>query len=287
MKLIIFNAASGFGNRLLPIVSIFAWCRQNKVKMGVIWNPRAHRSGLPRDESDLTLGMQDYFDKIPTGIDIFDNKISALAHYDIKEKDIEDCDMRWQPGFDYDHLKNDYLLIRNCCHLISLFPENEAIVGQRVDLSDDNQRDYSKNPYIKSLKKLIREFVFTKATREVGDRLFQKDMIGLQLRNTDGGFTINASTDVINQMHLIIEENQIVYFSNDRPSDLKLVISRHKNVVAYNNSEKFLNNDMGSLYSLVDLYVLSKCKKICVASRSSFGLVAHLYSQDSTIEYWI
>ena len=287
MKTLIFNAVSGFGNRLLPIVSIYSWCEQNNVRMGVIWNPRAHRSGLPRDESNQLLEMKDYFESIPCGVDVFHNKASALSHYSITETDLVDYDMQWQAQFNHDYLVHQHLFVRNCCHLISLYPGNELIVGQRADLTDENKNIYAQHPYIKLIKETIRSFVFKQQTREIGDELCRENMTGLQLRNTDGGFTINASTEVMNNMHVIIENSECIYFSNDRLSDLELVMNRHDNVVAYRNMEKFLNNDLGSFYSLVDLYVLSQCEKICVASRSSFGLVAHLYSDDSTIEYWI
>ena len=287
MKTLVFNAVSGFGNRILPIVCLYAWCAQYNVKMGVIWNTRAHRSGLPRDKSNQLLEMEDYFESIPPGIDVFSDRASALTHYSIAEDDVVDYDMQWQPQFDSSYLEHDHLLVYNCCHLISLYTGNESIVGQRVDLTPGNQSIYAKHPYIEMVKDVIRKFVFPSQTRLIGDQLFRENMVGLQLRNSDGGFTVNASLGVMNEMHSIIESSETIYFSNDRPSDLELVLKRHDNVIAYTDERKFLNNDMGTLYSLVDLYVLSRCKKICVASRSSFGLVAHLYSEDSTIDYWI
>jgi len=283
----IFNAVSGFGNRLLPIVSIYAWCKKNGVRMGIIWNQRTHRSGLPRDEGDRALSMQDYFESMPEELDVFANLESALNYYDINTEEVTDYDMQWSAQFDTRYLGCDHLLIRNCCYLISLDTGNESVVGQRADLTSEAQDSYAYHPYIKSIKQAIRNFVFTARTREIGDDLYQNNMTGLQLRNTDGGFTINANAEVISHMHSIIEQSECIYFSNDRYSDMKSVLDRHRNVVAYENADKFLNNELGSFLSLVDIYVLSRCEKILVASRSSFGLVAHLYSDNSKIEYWI
>lgn len=275
MKVLFFTASSGFANRMLPIISMYAWSKENNVQLAVIWKPNTHRAGVQRDENGLYYSLTDYFKKIPSLITVFSTFEEAAKFHKINQ--IVHHNMWWQKSFDLRLLEYEYLHLADCCFLISLFPQYQDIVGNRCDLTIEQQENYTSHPYIKKINEICNEFVLQ-------DFYIKNEYVrpvGIQLRNTDGGFTVNDTQETIEHIYKLIETNDKPFFTTENAKNHDDIVNRFGNAVTtYNDRNKFQNNDVGMYYSMVDFYVLSSCPTVYVASHSSFSLLAFLFNND-------
>lgn len=279
-KAIIFTASSGFSNRMLPTVSLYTWCKANNVPLYIVWKDKTHRACINRDENGVRFGMRQYFQELPGLIKTVDH----IQQIGIPLQMMYHHGMNWQKSFPLELLQHDYLHLFDCCFLISLFPEYQDVVGDRSALSKELIDNYTSHPYIKMVTSAFQDFKFAQtivdeATKLVGDGIGN---VAIQLRNTDGGFTVNNTQAVVDNVYEIIRkesENAKVHFMTENPVNHDDIVSKFPQVIVYGNRAKFQNNDIGSFYSLVDWYVLSMCEKVYVSSISSFALLAFLYNQ--------
>jgi len=288
VKIIFLTVSSGFSNRMLPILSCYTWCKEHKIPLAVIWFNRTHRAGVKRVENGKYFNLKNYFDEIPDLINVFSNFNEAAQHYGVSGHQVHHHNMNWSKSFDLNLLKVDYLHLMNCCFLISLYPEYQNIIGNRCDLPKEMIENYPNHPYIKKVSENFQEFKLNKLIVETGKKIFFPELVGIQLRNTDGGFTENDNNNVVQKLYKLIESHDNVFFSNDNIVNYKDVVEKYPNVVTYNDMKKFINNDEGTFYCLVDFYIMSQCKTTYVASMSSFTLLAFLYNtnKDKKMYYW-
>ena len=215
-----------------------------------------------------------YFDVIPENIFIVDSL----------PKGIKTVDMRWSHSFDTDLLKNKELHITQCCHIISLFSKYKNITGPKYKLPLLVQENYHNHEYIVKLRECFKDFKFCKNILNIANNMSICD-VSLQLRITDGGFKKFKSCETFQTVETIINQHNKIYFSTD---DFKSheTYKHHKNVIVYDNINKFENNDDGSYYSLVDFINLSRSKIIYAPDCSSFSLMAFIISDQAQLKYY-
>lgn len=294
MKVLFLTVSSGFSNRMLPLLSCWTWCKDKNVALAVIWYPKTHKAGVERVEDGNYFTLSNYFESIPKGITVFKSFHEAYTfHLQGVQKQVYHHNMQWQKSFPLHLLENEYLHLSDCCFLISLYPEFQDVVGNRCDLPQEVIDNYENHPYIKKITENFQEFKLKPEIIEIGDKLVTENLTPIQLRLTDGGFTQLDNPMIINRLYKLIEmitsQNKIPYFTNDRIKEFQYIKEKYPGVVMYDDLKKFINNDQGSFYSLVDFYVLSKCKEAYVIPFSSFTLLAYLYNtrKDKKLLYWV
>lgn len=284
VKILFFTAMSGFANRMLPIISFYTWCKQYNIPLAVIWKPKTHRNCMPTDENGIYYTLGDYFKEYPSLVTVFPTIEEALKYHNVDPTQVIHHSIWWQKVVNLKMLDYDYPHFYDCCFLVSLFPQYLSVVGNRCELSLEIQENYANHPYIKMITQSCSEFKFHDKIIKEANQF--NNTIGIQLRNTDGGFTVNDCDKVVENLSEIIVRHPDAFFTCDNIKNHLQVME--KGITVYDNRDKFQNNDVGMYYCLVDFNVLAKCNLLYLSGHSSFSLLAYLFNNnpDKKIIYY-
>lgn len=112
--------------------------------------------------------------------------------------------------------------------------------------------------------------------------------IGIHVRITDGGFKTGENR-MKNNIDKIINQNsdKNMCFCSDSEKFSIYIKNTYRDVIQYYNHKKFINNDTGTFYGMVDMILLSKCKQMYVTPGSSFSFMSYVMNdiKEKSIDY--
>lgn len=129
---------------------------------------------------------------------------------------------------------------------------------------------------------------------------FKKNMIGLHLRKSDGGFVNNKWNDIVKTLigkckewcSADMENNGVYLATDDQDIYIEFLLKLGKNLCSYNPPDelclcssqfnnKFNNDKYNVLVAVVELHSFSKCNKLIIGTvDSTFSLCAMLLSSE-------
>lgn len=279
-KLIIVNVKSGFSNRIIPILSIYSFCKKNNVPLEIIWEKNTCRSQIPNTNKQSHYTLEKYYKSLP----ISTHKLlsSVLTKYHINNLDIFKVDMKWTNKVTFEIYNHDYVMLDNVCHILCLDKQYNTDIFYPHPIKTINK--LYDNKYLWELNKYTNEFVLCNELNNIISNLGPFD-IGIHIRTSDGGFAKYNSKLLIKQAKQICEENKDkkIFLCSDT-IDISNIFKIFNNVTQYNNKKKFDNNDTGTYYSLIDLYTLSKCKIMHCTPGSSFSFLSYIINDNKRKE---
>lgn len=282
-KAIILILKSGFSNRMFPLITTYNYCKTNNIKLLVVWTANTCRSCMSHYNKKHHV-LSYYYKTIPLNIEIFNTLNDILIKYSITKP--HRINMNYSNRIP-DLMNHDYVLIDNVCH--PLFYENHTDASIFAPYPKTNNKLIN-NAIIHCLSNIIIEFKLTDELQDIINNYNSFD-IGMHIRVTDGGFrNYNKQKMITNVCELINKNVQSkIFLCTDDKDTATYFEKRYPNVVQYYNDDKYINNDIGTYYGLVDMYLLSRCTKIYGTPGSSFSLLAYTinYNYDKTIDFLI
>lgn len=282
IKLLILELHSGFCNRMFPLLSSYYFCKQHEIHIDVIWKNNTCRYCIQNNNSDNYYTLSNYYDDIPTNISIHKNIESIIKKHKINKKEITKINMHSKNNMGKDILHILYPYLFNVCHILSF--TKEINVNMFCPYPTTKISNYE---YLAKLNNCVKDFRLNNTLLHIINEFDNFD-IGVHLRTTDGGFK-NNDKKLLGKINKIIHGNndKRIFFCSDDKNNSQLIKNKHSFVVQYMNNKKFENSDIGSFYSLVDLYLLSKCATLYVTQSSSFSLFAFVINnlENKKIEY--
>lgn len=294
---------NGLANRLLPLISCLRLAKQTNRKLNIIWNGTPVRSCIRYDGPPCK--YYDLFEKNEAYIELEKEGISDYhRNYDFEYWLNKDMVMDVS-GYGNIHTNFGlYTIISEtereesptCMRLCDKISQGGELVMDKIckELGDLLRED------LHPVQELQNEIDKMKATK-----FGQKNMIGIHIRSTDGGFTgIKWEEGMVAQL---IEEsvkwckksdNNGVFLATDNPKYYvefasKLVTDQF---VFYNppmelcgtkstNDDKFNNDKYNVLSALVEMYLLGECNKgIVGTAASTFSVCGMLIGNSSQLE---
>ena len=277
---------NGLANRLLPLVSCLRLAKQTNRKLNIIWNGTPVRSCIRYDGPPCK--YYDLFEKNETLIELEkEGKIDYIRNYDFEYWLNKDMVMDVSCSGNIHTNYGLYTIIGEkereesptCMRLCDKISQGGELVMDKIckELGDLLRGD------LQPVKELQNEIAKMKSTKFVN-----KNMIGIHIRSTDGGFTGIKWEGMITK--LIEEsvkwckksESNGVFLATDNPKYYiefasKLVTEQF---VFYNppmelcgtkstNDDKFNNDKYNVLSALIEMYLLGECNKGIVGTAAS------------------
>lgn len=290
MELLIINLHSGFSNRMFPLLSILHLMEYIEIKhLCVVWANNVCRSCMQKDSSNIQLTLNNYFKDYPANIEIFRNLDDIVSLYQLNRNKVYPIDFQYLNNINQKDLK-PITYIYNMVHICNFIKSDENKLfcpyPRTIDTNFQNSETISQLKTVFNKNFTLNQQIIDEAQNFLKEN--QDDMIGIHLRVTDGGHHTNFQKHALNilgKINDISSHNTIVYLACDDSKLTKNITHKYKNIITYDNQNKFLNNDFGTFYSLVDLYLLSRCTKIYITPGTSFGLLAYIYGREKQIDF--
>jgi len=286
---------NGLCNRLLPLISILRLGRKYKRCTNIIWNYTPLRSCITY-YGDLCKFEDLYEDVYDMTIE---NRIDCINTFEFKY---------WE----------------NKDHIIDVNLSGNTFINYALYTIISNEDD--NNSIFANLKQNMsysRELIFDSIGYELGDILkslepkkelqveinkcykkFLKNMIGIHIRKTDGGFIEFEWGNIIKKYLFECkkwcdknEENGIFLATDDENVYKEFKINLGNKLILYeapntlcgiNSENKFINNKFNVLCAVIEISLLGKCNNYIIGTcDSTFSICAMLLSSKNTRKFII
>jgi hypothetical protein len=317
-KKITVHLYNGINNRLLPLISAIRMIKKSdKNVLKLIWTYTPIRSCIPPDDNIITY-FSDLFEEIDIKNKNNEKVKIEIINYDDNLKNLENEEL-----YEFHYWNNKKYIINendeNIMIKFSLFTFTMNI--------DDTESIFNRihDSFIKSCKMNLNCEIGKELSMIINDNLkpkkylqneidnvkskFRKNMIGIHIRNTDGGFTNidwnKISDKLINYLFKYLENKKDelgIFVSSDKKEMIqkfenheklkdyviiykpKLTLGEYYKENQYTNKDeieslKYKNTKYNILCGMIDLHLLGNCNhKIIGTSGSSFSMCSMLLS---------
>lgn len=289
INLVVYN---GLCNRLIPLISCYRIAKLYNKHLNILWNGPPVRSCINYTDNKPCL-FEDIFEKLE-GVSI------------VNQEEFEKLTIKSDKVYKF-HYENCKKLViepekyENICIYLALYP---------ILLQTDNIKDYIEftldsekssdglfqNEIFKQLKISFNCLKPIKEVQQIIDNVyekFSKNMIGLHIRKTDGGFTHMNWNEIdkvlISKLKHWVKQNldnKIFLATDCKKTQNKYKFYFNNRIIFYNPKQtKFDNNHFNVICGVVDLFLLSKCNIAIIGTlASSFSLTSGLLSN---IPLWL
>ena len=267
MKVLILNLSSGFCNRMFPIISSYVYCKQHNIELNVVWNRNTCRSCISNTNDDTThYDITNYYDNIPSIIIVHKNMNDLVKKYPT----MHIVNMNWKNNINQSMMDYDCVCLTTVCHIVPFIKGIDASTFCPYPIKPMKWC----NDYMEQLKISIGEFSIKDAIKS---NICTNYDVGIHVRITDGGFKTHEKR-IKNNVDVIIRENlsRKMFLCSDSRDFSIYIQNKYSRVNQYFNDDKFVNNDLGTFYGMVDLYTLSKCKQMYITPGSSFSFLSYV-----------
>lgn len=296
---------SGMCNRLFLIISAMRLIKKSDHKLTVFWSERTGRYGLPY-YGTLYSDWDDYFERLPDiqtygiqgSIKFQDNYIALdqertqIDNLPIANgKPYAPSDMAvFLFGPKMVNLSQNKIIVQK---LTKPFGSIDDVTYMKKYLNYiDKIGSHQKDLYLQELSAEIKKFKPLSWIQEIINKEFEKfssfDQVwGIHLRGTDLAPQTTkdrkAALMAIFQQRKVSNNNIGIFLASDEPTPNWIKEALNDNLITYNNDVKLENSVEGTQHSLVDLWLLAKCKVIYGTSGSSFSMLSWLLSDATYI----
>lgn len=261
MKLILIPIG-GLANRFYAITSAIAFCKDYNVKLKVIW---FKDKGMGADFHSLFKLSEDV-DK--SMVKIIDAKWYHYIYDRPRKRNL------WLP-----------LGVQALCFSQRYYEKTvvrKLNIGKMVEYIRNNKSIYLVAYYnfynVGRFDFLLLKKVISERVDQIASSFSLKKVIGIHLRRTDNIYSIKNSplSLFITRMdqELACDPNLYFYVASDSLSDKLDLKKQFGDRVIMSLKEAQRENVNGIIDALVELYILSRCKKIYGSSHSSFSILA-------------
>ena len=274
---------SGLNNKLIPLLSLLRIGRKENKTIKCLWGNDIY-------VSKPSFKFNDLFEDIE-GIE-FINNTEFVANFNNKDNIIYN-----KHGSDRD--RNEIIYNTNSknsvfykiVHIISY--KNDNVIGNYVPYP--REKIY-KNILIDELRNVIK---FLKPKKDILNKidmeLFNKKILGIHLRTTDGGFVDIPKNNIFKYIDNFLKNNPdyLIYISCDNFVLENQIIKKFTDKICYLRSpfgntynDKFNRNSYGVKNAICEMFSLSKCSKFVGTPGSSFSFMVWLLRNDNTLDFW-
>ena len=286
---------NGLGNRLLPLISSIRLSRKSNRKTNMLWGYTPVRSCMTY-YGDLCK-FEELYEKIE---DLsIDENINSENVFEFKY---------WE----------------NKDHVVDINVDGNITINYALYtiISEDDNKDSIFNNLKKSIS-FSREIIFDDIGRELSNvmksfrpkkefqdeidkygRKFYKNMVGIHIRKSDGGFTEFSWDDIVRTIIFRCREwcnsdmnNGVYLATDDSEVYVQFASCLGSKLVFYNPPRKLggvssinkFNNDKFNVFcAVIELALLGKCNKYIVGTcDSTFSMTGMLLSDENTKKYLV
>ena len=280
------HVRSGLNNKLVPLLSLLRISRKENKIIRCYWGIDAYMNKCLFLFTDLFKNIDDIeFISIQEYNKQFYNSNNKIYNKLGSDRDRNEIIYKKD---------NNISVFNKIVHLISYNDDN--IIGDYVPYPR-----ITKEPteFIQELREVIKDL---KPIDEIQDKINnvtkhfnEKNVVGLHIRTTDGGFIDIPSNDIFLFIQQLINKNKDIkiYISCDNLSLENEIISKFPNIIIYflnpfgnNYSDKFNRNSYGTINAVCEMFILSKCNRFYGTPGSSFSFMVWLLRNDHLLEFW-
>ena len=295
----IFNTVvlyNGLCNRLLPLISILRLGRKYKRCTNIVWNYTPVRSCMT------------YYGDICKFEDLYE---------DVYDMSIENNNINHDNTFEFKYWENKD-------HIIDVNLNGNTYINYAlytIICHEDDTNSIFKN--LKHNMSYSRELVFDSIGNELGEVLkslkpkkelqneidncykkFYKNMIGIHIRKTDGGFIDFdwnsiikkylseckkwCNKDTENGIFLATDDEDTFKQFKNELGDRLISFNAPNTLCGINSESKFINNKFNVFCAVIDISLLGKCNKYIIGTcDSTFSICGMLLSDKDTRKFMI
>lgn len=262
MNQLILVPIGGLANRFYAITSAIAFCKDYNVKLKVIW----------------------FKDK---GMGANFHSLFELSE-EVDKSMVEIIDAKWY-HYIYDRPRKRNLWfslgVQALCFTQRYYEKTvikELNIGEMINCIRNNKSIYLVVYYnfynVKRFDSLLLKKTINERVNQIVSSFPLKEIIGIHLRRTDNIYSIKNSplSLFITRMdqELTRDPNLYFYVASDSLSDKLELKKQFGDRIIMSLKEAQRENVNGIIDALVELYILSRCKKIYGSSHSSFSILA-------------
>lgn len=277
---------NGVCNRLIPLLSVMRIAEKTNRKIEVFWTERPGRSCIA------------YYGK---GCE-FDQLFEPISGVEFVSQEVLNTKIGGSDFYDFNYFDLDKAVVKvDTKNTIFIIFAITAIFTDKDEVSDFEKYKlkitgrFDKDPVFLGMHDVCSKYL--RPVKHLQDQIdevktrFSDKMIGIHLRRTDGMFAESDWTEtdskLIGKISKWIRSGYKIFLATDSFDHEKKIKNLFgKNIIVYTpNVFKFENNDDNVVSSIVDLFLLSKCKIIIGTTGSSFSLTSSIIS-DVDVPLW-
>ena len=292
---------NGLNNRLLPFVSILRLALKTNHKVNVVWTYTPVRSCIAYH------GELCKFNDLFKDIDnvSFDNP----EHIDYQKN----FEFRYWENKDHiiDVKGDDNVFVNYALYTIVSTEDNPNSIFVNLKRVIVEPRKFELDYIGEELSEIFKKYIkpIDELQNEIDHyhKLFKKNMIGIHIRKSDGGFSHYKWDDIIKKLlsqtkiWCSDKDNGVFLATDDRNVYVEFASKLGNNLLFYNPPEvlnntkstsgpydKFNNDKFNVLCGVIELFLLSKCNKYIIGTAdSTFSVSAMIIADRETQKYLI
>jgi hypothetical protein len=280
---------SGINNKLVPLLSLLRIAKKENRKIKCCWGEDAYINKSLFSFLDLFKNINDIeFINMNEYINVFNNVNNKIYNRDGSDRNRNEIIYKKDP--------NTIIVFNKIVHLISYKEDN--VIGNYVPYPRENKET---TQIISELRDIVKDLIpvqeIQNKINETTNTFKNKNVIGLHVRTTDGGFTDIPYKDVFGFINKLLDEDnnkdKKVYVSCDNLSlenEIKETFSNKvlffSNPFGSNYADKFNRSSSGTINAVCEMFILSRCNKFYGTPGSSLSFMVWLLRSDKFLDFW-